>query len=67
MGSRQYGETVRSLWSSALLVEGGKLFMERENIDLGQHRGPTLEGTRRYEVNIQRVDSNESNAATKYK
>ena len=44
-----------------------KLFMERENFDLGQHRGPTLEGTRRYEVNIQRVDSNESNAATKYK
>ena len=41
--------------------------MERENFDLGQHREPTLEGTRRYEVNIQRVDSNESNAATKYK
>ena len=44
--------------------------MERENFDLGQHRGPTLvggEGTRCYEVNIQRADSNESNVATKYK
>ena len=26
LGSRQYGETVRSPWSSALLVEGGEAF-----------------------------------------